>query len=238
MSNDVELSTSLATSPLLWLTVTLCVWLASERIAIAAGRHAFANPLLISVIAIATLLRATGTSYATYFAGAQFIQFLIGPAVVAIAVPLFKNWSIVKQNVVPILTALFVGCITAIVASVLMARALRLPDVITMSLATKSATTCAAMAIGKSIGGEPAMTATFTVTTSIVAAATLVSLMRVLRVRDAAAIGFAAGLTAHSVGTARAFQVDPIAGTLAGIALCLNAILTALIVPVLLAVLR
>jgi putative effector of murein hydrolase LrgA (UPF0299 family) len=109
MSTDAELTTWLSSSPLLWLTVTLCVWLASEQIAIAAGRHPFVNPLLISVIAIALLLKATGTSYATYFSGAQFIQFLIGPAVVAIAVPLFKNWYLVKQNVVPILTGAICG---------------------------------------------------------------------------------------------------------------------------------
>jgi putative effector of murein hydrolase len=149
MSNDAELTTWLSTFPLVWLTATLCVWLASERIAIAAGRHAFANPLLISIIAIATLLRATGTSYATYFSGAQFIQFLIGPAVVAIAVPLFRNWSIIKQNLVPILAALLVGCITAIVASVLMAHALGLPDIVTMSLAPKSVATGAAGAAPK-----------------------------------------------------------------------------------------
>jgi predicted murein hydrolase (TIGR00659 family) len=237
MSNDAELLTWLSTSPLLWLTTTLGVWLASDQIATAAGRHPLANPLLISVIVIGLVLEATGTSYATYSSGAQFIQFMIGPAVVAIAVPLFKNWAIVKQNAVPILTALFVGCITAIAATVLIARALHLPEIITMSLAPKSATTGAAMAISKSIGGEPAMTATFTVTTSIIAAVTLVSFMRLLRVKDLAAIGFSAGLSGHSVGTARAFQVDPIAGTFAGIALCLNAILTGLIMPVLLAVL-
>jgi predicted murein hydrolase (TIGR00659 family) len=237
MSNDAELLTWLSTSPLFWLTTTLGVWLASDRIATAAGRHPLANPLLISVIAIGLLLEATGTSYAIYFSGAQFIQFMIGPAVVAIAVPLFKNWAIVKQNAVPILTASMIGCITAIAASVLLARALLLPEIIAMSLAPKSATTGAAMAISKSIGGVPAMTATFTVTTSIIAAVTLVSFIRLLRVKDLAAIGFSVGLSGHSVGTARAFQVDPIAGTFAGIALCLNAILTGLIMPVLLAVL-
>jgi putative effector of murein hydrolase len=237
MGDDAELMTWLSTSVLFWLTVTLSVWLASDRIATATGRHPLANPLLMSIIVIGLLLESTGTSYATYCSGAQFIQFLIGPAVVAIAVPLFKNWLIVKRNVVPILSALFAGCTTAIAATVLLARALGLPEIITMSLAPKSATTGAAMAISKSIGGEPAMTATFTVTTSIIAAVTLVSFMRVLRVQNTAAIGFAAGLSAHSVGTARAFQVDPIAGTFAGIALCLNAILTGLIMPVLLAVL-
>jgi putative effector of murein hydrolase len=96
-----------------------------------------------------------------------------------------------------------------------------LPEIIAMSLAPKSATTGAAMAISKSIGGVPAMTATFTVTTSIIAAVTLVSFIRLLRVKDLAAIGFSVGLSGHSVG----------------IALCLNAILTELIMPVLLAVL-
>jgi putative effector of murein hydrolase len=238
MSNAAALTTWLSTSPLAWLSLTVCVWLVSDRIAVAAGRHPLANPLLISIIAIVILLKATGTSYATYLSGAQFIQFLIGPAVVAIAVPLFRNWPTVKRNVVPILTALPVGCVTAVAAAILMGRALGLPDVITISLAPKSATTGAAIAISQSLGGEAAMTATFTVTTSIIAAVVLVSLMRLLRVRDTAAIGFAAGLTAHSVGTARAFQVDPIAGTFAGIALCLNAILTALIIPVLLPMLR
>jgi putative effector of murein hydrolase len=233
MSDAAALTAWLSTSPLAWLTVTVCVWLGSDRIAAAAGRHPLANPLLISILAIVLLLKATGTSYATYASGAQFIQFLIGPAVVAIAVPLFRNWSTVKRNLVPILTALPLGCVTAIIAVVLMGHALGLPDIITISLAPKSATTGAAMAISQSFRGEPAMTATFTVTTSIIAAVVLVSFMRVLRVKDIAAIGFAAGLSGHSVGTARAFQIDPIAGTFAGIALCLNAILTSLIMPVL-----
>jgi putative effector of murein hydrolase len=233
MGDAAALTAWLSTSPLAWLTLTMCVWLASDRIAVAAGRHPLANPLLISILAIVLLLKVTGTSYATYSSGAQFIQFLIGPAVVAIAVPLFRNWPTVKRNLVPILTALPVGCVTAIVAVVLMGRALGLPKIITISLAPKSATTGAAMAISQSFGGQPAMTATFTVTTSIVAAVVLVSFMRALRVKDVAAIGFAAGLSGHSVGTARAFQIDPVAGTFAGIALCLNAILTALIMPLL-----
>jgi predicted murein hydrolase (TIGR00659 family) len=234
MGDAAELTAWLSRSPLAWLTLTVCIWLASDRIAVAAGRHPLANPLLISVLAIVLLLKATGTSYATYLSGVQFIQFLIGPAVVAIAVPLFRNWPTVKRNLVPILTALPVGCVTAIVTVVLMGRALGLPEIITISLAPKSATTGAAMAISQSFGGQPAMTATFTVTTSIIAAVVLVPLMRALRVKDTAAMGFAAGLSAHSVGTARAFQIDPVAGTFAGIALCLNAILTALVMPVLL----
>lgn len=237
MSDDAALTTWLATSPLAWLSLTVGVWLASDRIAAALGRHPVANPLLMSIVAIVLLLEATGTSYATYLSGAQFIQLLIGPAVVAIAVPLFRNWALVKHNAVAILIALPVGCVTAILTSVLIGRALGLPESITMSLAPKSATTGAAIVISQSFGGEPAMTATFTVTTSIIAAVMLVSFMRALRIKDMTAIGFAAGLSGHSVGTARAFQLDAVAGTFAGISLGLNAVLTALLMPVLMRIL-
>jgi predicted murein hydrolase (TIGR00659 family) len=237
MRDAAAMTDWLSTSPLAWLALTVGVWCIADRMAARTGRHPLVNPLLISIAAIVLLLNATGTSYATYSSGVQFIQFLIGPAVVSIAVPLFKNWPTVKRNAIPILTGLVAGCVTAVASVILMGRALGLPTVITMSLAPKSATTGVAMAISQHLGGEPAMTATFTVTTSIVAAVFLASLMRHLRLRDPAAIGFAAGLSAHSVGTARAFQLGPIAGTFAGIALCLNAILTALIMPALLSVL-
>jgi putative effector of murein hydrolase len=229
MRSGSELTTWLSTSSLAWLTLTVGVWLAADRIATAANRHALVNPLLISVAVIVIVLKSTGQSYATYLSGAQLLQLLIGPAVVALAVPLFENWATVKRNIVPIVIALPVGCVTALLAASSMARALGLPQVITISLMPKSVTTGAALAISQCLGGEPAMTATFTVSTSIVTAIALVSSTKLLQVRDPAAIGFAAGLTGHSVGTARALQVDPVAGTFAGIALCLNAILTTVI---------
>lgn len=233
MRGGSELTAWLSTSPLAWLTLTVGVWLVADRIAAATNRHPLVNPLLISVVVIVAVLKMTGESYATYSSGAQLLQLLIGPAVVALAVPLFENWATVKRNIVPIMIALPVGCITAMLAASSMGRALGLPEVVTISLAPKSTTTGAALAISRGLGGEPAMTATFTVSTSIVTAVALVSLMKLLRVRDMTAIGFAAGLTGHSVGTARAFQIDPVAGTFAGIALCFNAILTAIIMSVL-----
>jgi putative effector of murein hydrolase len=224
----------LSTLPLTWLALTLAVWVMAERLAVAVKGHALANPVLVSVIAIVLLLKLSGTTYAHYLAGVQLTQALIGPAVVAIAVPMFRNWPVVVRNAAPIALALPAGCITAVVAAVLISRACALPDVMVSSLAPKSATTGVAMAVSQGIGGQAAMTATFTVATSIVVAVVLVPLMRVLRIKDSATIGFAAGLTGHAVGTARAFQIDAVAGTFAGIALCLNAVLTALIVPLML----
>jgi putative effector of murein hydrolase len=221
----------LKATPLIWLALTLWIWWCADRIAAALGRHPAANPVLISVFAVMALLEATGTPYATYLAGVQIIQFLIGPAIVAIAVPLFRNWATVKQNVLPIALALVAGCLVAIMSVIAMGNAFGLPRVITASLAPKSATAGIAMAICEHLGGEAAMTAAFTVTTSIIGAIVITSIARLLRIKDSAAVGFAVGLGAHSVGTARAFQIDPVAGSFAGIALCLNAILTALILP-------
>lgn len=237
MNDHDTLLAFLKTSPLTWLVVTLWLWWCADRIAEAVGRHAAANPVLISVVVIIALLKATGTPYATYVGGVQLIQFLIGPAIVAIAVPLFRNWSTVKQNALPILLALLAGCLTAIISVLALGNAFDLPRVITISLAPKSSTAGIAMAISQHLGGEPVMTAAFTVTTSIIGAIIITSLARALKIKDSAAIGFAVGLGAHSVGTARAFQIDAIAGTFAGIALCLNAILTALVMPALVAAL-
>jgi putative effector of murein hydrolase len=233
MNDHNSLLAFLKTSPLAWLVLTLWVWWCADRVATALGRHPAANPVLLSVVAIIAVLQATGTPYATYLGGVQLIQSLIGPAIVAIAVPLFRNWSTVRQNALPILLALVAGCLTAIMSVMALGNALDLPRVITISLAPKSSTTGIAMAISQHLGGEAVMTAAFTVTTSIIGAITITSLARVLRIRDSAAIGFAVGLGAHSVGTARAFQIDAVAGTFAGIALCLNAILTALVMPAL-----
>jgi putative effector of murein hydrolase len=238
MNDIAALAAWLSSSPLAWLAVTVGVWCVADGAAAAVGRHPLANPLLMSVVAIVLMLKATGTSYAAYSSGVQFIEFLIGPAIVSIAVPLLKNWPTVKRNALPILTALLAGSVSAIASAALMGRMVGLPETITLSLVPKSATTGVAMAISQSLGGEPAMTSTFTVTTSIIAAVLLVSFMRLLRIRDPAAIGFAAGLSAHSVGTARAFQLGPVAGTFSGVGLCLNAILTAVIAPIVLAILR
>jgi putative effector of murein hydrolase len=233
MTGSTTLGALLSIMPLFWLTATVCAWIVAGRIARASGFHPLANPVLISIAAIALLLTATGTTFEKYSADTQVIQVLIAPAVVAIAVPLFRNWQLVKANAFPIVAAIMLGCVTAVLSVLALSRAFGLPGRVAVSLAPKSATAGAAMSISHSVGGDVVMTAAFTVATSIIGAVALVSIMRLLRVRDETTIGFSAGLCAHAVGTARAFQIGPVAGTFAGIALCLNAVLTALIVPLL-----
>jgi len=224
----------LSSTPLLWLTVTLIVWASAERIAIASGRHPAVNPVLISIIVLGAILILTGTSFATYFQGAQFVHFLLGPAIVAIAVPLYRNLDRVRENTLPMIAALVAGSVTAVVSALSVAAIFGVPEPVLVSLAPKSVTAGVAMGIAEQFGGQPALTAVFVVTTGLIGAIIVTPLMNVLGLKDYAARGFAAGLAAHGIGTARAFVVDEVAGTFAGIAMALNAVLTALILPLIL----
>lgn len=224
----------LSTSPLLWLTVTLLAWLAADALARLSGRHPLVNPVLIAVVLVAALLGITATPYETYFDGAKFVHFLLGPATVALALPLHRNWPLVRRTVLPMLAALAVGSVTAIASAVAVAAAFGVPRGVLVSLAPKSVTAGIAMAVSESLGGEPALTAVLVIATGLIGAVMVTPLMDVLGVRDYAARGFAVGLVSHGIGTARAFSVDPVAGTFSGVAMGLNAVVTALVAPLLL----
>lgn len=224
----------LAASPLLWLTATLAAYLLADRVAVACGRHPLANPVLLAVILVAGVLLATGTPYRTYFEGAQFVHFLLGPATVALAVPLWRNRAEVARALLPLTAALLAGAVTAVVSAVGIAWAFGAPGPVLAAIAPKSVTAAIAMGIARELGGDPALTATLVITTGILGAMMGWPLLRALGVRNPAARGFALGLAAHGIGTARAFQSDPVAGTFAGIAMGLNGLLTAAIVPVVL----
>jgi len=238
MANVFQLWVYLSASPLLWLTVTLGAYLLAETIARVARYAALANPVLIAVALVAVLLRLTGTAYPTYFAGAQFVHFLLGPATVALAVPLVREAARVRRLIVPVLAALVAGSATAIVTAMGVAWALGATPEVVVSLAPKSVTTPIAMGIAAANGGVPALTAVFVLMTGVIGGISVTPLMNLLRVRDYTARGFAAGLASHGIGTARAFQVNRLAGTFAGLALALNGLATSLLVPLILALWR
>lgn len=224
----------LARTPLLWLTVTILAYCLCDRISAALHRAPLANPVLMAMALVGLLVRGTGTPYATYFDGAQFIHFLLGPATVALGIPLYQNRHLVMRAIVPMACALVAGSMTAIVSAVLIARLLGASPTIVTSIAPKSVTAAVAMGISQRLGGDAALTAVLVILTGILGAMLVTPLMNLMRITDKRARGFAAGLAAHGIGTARAFQVDPLAGTFAGIAMGLNALLTAVVLPLLL----
>ncbi|MDQ0456343.1 LrgB family protein [Rhizobium paknamense] len=220
----------LATSPLIWLTGTLAVWLAARSLAALRPGNPLLNPIMISIAVITTVLYQSGIAYKTYFAGAQFIHFLLGPATVALGIPLYEKLPLVRRNLIPMLAALIVGCLTAVGSTVFLAHLFGFTPSIVASLAPKSTTAAVAMAISESLHGDPALTAAVVILTGICGAIIVTPMMNAMRIKDYSARGFAVGLTSHGIGTARAYSVDQVAGLFSGIAMGLNAILTSLIV--------
>ena len=221
----------LSQTPLLWLTATLLAYIVADGISQKLSRHPLANPVVIAAGILIVILKTSGTSFQTYFEGAQFVHFLLGPATVALAVPLFRNLPKVTSRILPVLAALFAGSITAILSALAIGWAFGLPADILMSLAPKSVTTPIAMGISEQLGGIPTLTAVLVITTGIAGAIMVTPLMNALKIQDYAARGFAVGIASHGIGTARAFQINPLAGTFAGIAMALNGALTAMLVP-------
>jgi predicted murein hydrolase (TIGR00659 family) len=229
--NPFSLWVYLSQSPLLWLTVTLLTYAAADAVSLRMLRHPLANPVLHSMWIIGVFLLVTGTSYTTYFGGAQFVHFLLGPATVALAVPLYENRKAVAAAIMPMLVALVIGSVTATISVILLAEVAGLPRGIILSLAPKSVTAGVAMGISESLHADPSLTAVAVVLTGIMGAIIVTPLMNRTGITDFRARGFAVGLAAHGIGTARAFQVDAVAGVFAGIAMSLNALVTSLLVP-------
>lgn len=229
--NPFALWVYLSQTPLLWLSVTLAVYAVADALSLATHRSPLMNPVLHSIWVIGVFLYLTGTSYTTYFSGAQFVHFLLGPATVALAVPLYENRERVAAAILPMLGALLVGSATAIVSVMLLAEAAGLPREIVLALAPKSVTAGVAMGISETLGANPAITVIATVLTGVMGAIVVTPTMNRLGITDFRARGFAVGLASHGIGTARAFQVDEVAGVFAGIAMGLNALVTSLLVP-------
>lgn len=216
---------------LLWLTLTLVAYGGAQWV----YRRSARNPLLLPVCtaALGTILalQCTGTPYPVYFQGTTLISILVGPATVALAVPLFSQIGRLKQIWLPVTVALLVGSGAAIVSAVLLAWALGGSRETWMSLAPKSATMPIAMAVAEQLGGLAPLAACAVVLTGIAGTVMARPLLASMRIHDPAVCGFAIGLTAHAIGTARELQFNETAGAFAALAMGLNGVATALLVP-------
>ena len=233
MTDLFHLWVYLETTPLLGLAATLLVFRAAVEIARKLRGHALANPVLISIVALSCLLLATGTPYSAYFQGAQYVHFLLGPATVALALPMYSNLSRIRRAARAIVPAILAGSLVAVVSAMLIARLLGAPRDIVLSLAPKSVTTPIAMGVAEQIGGNPSLAAIFVLITGLAAGVMIGPVARFLGVRDWRAQGLAAGTAGHGLATARMLLLSETAGAFGGLAIGLNGILTAILVPML-----
>ena len=221
----------LSSTPLLWLTLTLMAYQLGTWVFRRLGNSQLLNPVLTSVIALVILLKVSGTDYQTYFSGAQFIHFLLGPATVALAIPLYREIQAIRKAFVPIIIALTVGSLASIMSAVGIAWCLGGERIVLLTLSPKSVTTPIAMGISEKIGGLPALTAVAVVLTGITGAVIGDLVLNSLKIHDEKARGMALGVAAHGIGTAHAMQKSRVSGAFAAMAMALNGLLTALLLP-------
>ncbi len=219
-------------SPLTGLLLTLVIFQLFQMIYKRFRQHPLLHPVLLSTVVIALVLSLTGISYEDYWAGAQLIHFLLGPATVALAIPLYLQWERISNSLVRVVGSAFVGSITGIVSAVGLAWLLEIPNSFWPSIAPKSATTPIAMGVAEKVGGDPKFTALFVVLTGVFGAMVGVSWLKLLRIRDERAVGCALGVASHGIGTSRAVQAGPMCAAYASLGMGLCGLLTAVFVPI------
>jgi predicted murein hydrolase (TIGR00659 family) len=223
----------LMAQPLIPLTLTLGVFAAATFVSSWSKGHPFANPVLISVCTLILLLSITQTPYEQYFAGAQFIHLLLGPATVGLAVPLFRRLHRVRTAALPVLVGIGAGSASGVLSIVVITWALGGQETLATSLVTKSVTAPVSMAIAPQIGGMPSLAAIFSVLTGMIGAAFGPALLNRLGIEDNLQRGLAMGTASHGQGTARILQESEEAGAFSALAMGLTALAMALLLPVL-----
>ncbi|HSH48685.1 MAG TPA: LrgB family protein [Halomonas sp.] len=222
----------LSGNPLLSLLMTLLVFTLAVRINRALGGTPLLHPVTLSIAMLIGLLLLLDMDYATYFEGAQFIHFLLGPATVALAIPLYDHRERVRRVLVPLLIACLTGIVTAVLSTLGVALLLGAQHATLMSLAPRSVTSPIAMGIAEQIGGIPSLAAGLVLLTGSIGCALAPWVFRLLRIKDPAVQGFALGLSAHGFGTAQAFaRIGAVAGAFSGLAMGLTGLVTAFLLP-------
>ncbi|MFL9935027.1 LrgB family protein [Paraburkholderia sp. RL18-103-BIB-C] len=225
--------TPLAPTPLLWLTLTVAAFAVGQAVQRLCRKSPIANPVLIAIVLIVAVLRITGTPYSEYFAGAQFINFLLGPATVALAVPLALNAEHIRRSWRGLGLALLAGSITSTVSGVVIVWLLDGGRDIALSMAPKAVTTPIAMAVSQEVGGVPALTAALAIAGGIVAAVIGQTVLRWFRIDDWRSHGLAAGVAGSGIAAAQVAPLNGLAAAFAAIGIGLNGLITALVVPLL-----
>ena len=223
-------------SPLFCLTLTIGVFLAAEKLQ-ERFRTALLHPVLVSIVVIAPLLRVLRLDYAHYAQGARFLTFLLGPAVVALGVNLHLQSAEIRRHARSLLISLGAGAAVGITSAVLIARALGGTRAVVASLAPKSVTTPIAMGIAERLGGIPSLTAVLVILVGVYGAVIGPGLLRLLRIKSRMAWGLGMGASAHAVGTARAVEEGDVEGAAGALAIGVMGLVTALLAPLLLALL-
>lgn len=224
-------------SPLFGVTLTLLAYAVARRLWERTGRHAVLNSVLVAIVLAGGALVLLDVDYADYMAGGRLIAFLLGPATVALALPLHLEVRLARRAAVPVVLGILVGTAVSILVALGVTGLLGGDRELALSMAPKSATTPVSIALAEQAGGIPALTAVFTILAGVLGAVAGPAVLSAFRFRDVRVRGLAIGVSSHGIGTARALEESRTEGAFAGLAMGLTALATALLLPLALAVL-
>ena len=194
-------------------------------------KAAWCNPLLLGSIFVVVLLSILKIPYPYYKQSASPISYLLFPATVSLAVPLYEQWELLKKNVLAIAAGIGAGVITSLVSILLIAGVFRLDSASAVSLLPKSVTTAIGVDVAAELGGIPALTTAIIVLTGIMGNLMSVSLCRLLRITNPIAKGIAIGTSSHAIGTSKALEMGPIEGAMSSLSIAVAGVLTAILCP-------
>ena len=190
------------------------------------------NPLLIAIIIVIAFLSVTGISYDSYNVGGSMVQFLLTPATIALAVPLYRQLDVLKRNFKAIICAILSGSIACAVTMFAMAKLLNISDAVYFGLASKSVTLAIALGITEELGGIAGVTCVAVVVSGIIGAAFVTVFSRIFKITNPIALGLSVGTASHAIGTSRAIQLDEVVGAMGSLAIVIAGVLTVVIAPV------
>lgn len=224
-------------SPVFFVLLTLAAYRLGRELRERTGHHPLAQPVLVAVVVVGTVIALLGVDYDEYRAGTEVIAFWLGPAIVALAIPLHRQVDRLRGFLAPVLIAIVLGSLASVSSVLLLAQLLGADDLLVRTLAPVSTSTPVAIALSGTVGGLPPLSAVLAVVAGTLGAVAGPFVLDLLRVRDRRARGLALGAVSHGIGTSRALVEDPAEGAFAGLAMGLTALSTSLLLPTLLALL-
>jgi predicted murein hydrolase (TIGR00659 family) len=223
--------TAFICSPVFGVVATLAAYEFGCTVQRRCGGSPLANPVLIAIVIVIVGLECCGVSYDAYMKGGELLRFLLGPATVALALPIYTNAARIRSAAAGIVAGVAVGATVACASAVGIARMLGGSDELLRSIAPKSVTTPIAIGISEQLGGHAPLTAVFVITSGIIGAMLSGRLYDWIGVRDWEVRGLATGVAAHGIGTAQMLAANETAGAFAGLAIGITGLLTAIVLP-------
>jgi predicted murein hydrolase (TIGR00659 family) len=218
-------------SPLVLLTLTLAAYEAGDIVYRRAVAFPLLHPAVVGAVLIAGLLTVGGIDYRAYADGTRILQWLLGTATVALAIPLYRQLPLIRELAFPIAVTVLLGAAVGALSVIGIAWLIGCDQEVLRSLAPKSVTTPIAIGISREIGGIVELTNGAVLITAVTGVTLAPWLFRLLRISDARVQGVALGIAAHALGAARAFEANATTGAFASLSLCLTGIVSAVGIP-------